>query len=217
MPMAPEPDHDSSLVWCPLIPFEDLQKLAGYRGQLERISQAYDDWRASMRGHTNTAPDAGVFLDRIRMLLIAIGIACGGDRSFAERVQTIVGEQLKHGALDVVSKLGDESLTKSAVKQTLMHFFKRLRFSRDVSPVEEIEQAAKSLSPVTRTAGSFSHARYDAPLTQNLGSGTDETCVLNEKFISAALAESVSVLKRLFTGLLSPDPWGLVGEKSDEE
>ncbi len=200
-----------------MIPFEDLQKLTGYRNQLERISQAYDDWRASMRGHTNTAPDSGVFLDRIRMLLIAIGIACGRDRTFAERIQTIVGEQLKHGALNLVSKLGDESLTGSAVKQTLMYFFKRLRFSRDVSPVEEIEQAAKSLSPVTKTAGSSSRARYDAPLTQNLGSGTAETGVLNEKVISAALAESVNVLKRLFTGLLSPDPWGLNTEKSDEE
>ncbi|RDE14755.1 MAG: hypothetical protein C4K49_07320 [Candidatus Thorarchaeota archaeon] len=214
--MTPEPEHNSAPVWCPLIPFEDLQKLTGYRGQLERISQAYDDWRASMRGHANTAPDAGVFLDRIRMLLIAIGIACGGDRTFAERVQSIVGEQLKHGALSLVSRLGDESLTGPAVKQALMHFFKRLRFNRDVSPVEEIEEAVKSLGPVTRTAGSSSRERYDSPLSQNFGSRMDETGVLNEKVISAALAESVRVLKQLFAGLLSPDPWGLNIEKSDE-
>lgn len=213
--MVPEPDYNSALVWCPLIPFEDLQKLAGYRGQLESISQAYDDWRASMRSHTSTAPDAGVFLDRIRMLLIAIGIACGGSRTFAERVQTIVGEQLRHGALNLVSKLGDESSTELAVKQTLMSFFKRLRFGRDVSPLEEMEQATKSLGPITRTAGSSLHGRHDAPLTQNLGSETAETGVLNEKVISAALAESVSVLKQLFTGLLSPDPWGFNSEKSD--
>ena len=126
--MALETNHNSALVWCPLIPFEDLQKLAGYGGVLERISQAYDDWRASMRGHTTTAPDAGVFLDRIRMLLIAVGIACGGDRTFAERVQAIIGDQLRRGALSLVSKLADESTTELAVKQTLVSFFKKLRF-----------------------------------------------------------------------------------------
>jgi len=199
--MAPEPNHSSVLVWCPLVPLDNLSKLAGYENQLEMINQAYDDWRSSMRGRSTEVDDVGVFLDRIRLLWISVGIACGAERALAEKVQAIIAEQLRRGALILVSKMLIETSDEAAVRQTLTNFFRQLRFGRDIFPLEEIQEAAVSFNQIEKTSVPLSHGRRQKPAKQD--KTPDETVIID------ALTESLAVLSQLYVQLLSPDPWGV--------
>lgn len=199
--MASEPNRNSALVWCPLVPFDDLVELAGHENELEKINQVYDDWRSSMRGRSNVVDDAGIFLDRIRLLWISVGIACGVKRALAERVQTIIGEQLRKSALAFVSRMPTKSSDEAAVRQTLAAFFQQLRFGRDIFPLEEMQKTVV-------IPDQFKELR-ESPLSHKTRRASNkEKGMADEQVVSNALAESVGILGRLYIHLLSPDPWG---------
>jgi hypothetical protein len=206
--MVSDLGRDSAIVWCPLIPYDDLSGFAGHESELEKINQVYDDWRSLMRGRSTLVDDVGIFLDRIRMLWISVGIACGAERALAESVQTVVGRQLRTGALRLVSRLSAETAHESAVKQTLTNFFQQLRFGHDVFPLEEIQKTAVSPDQ--------SRIRSDPPpcdkpqkkSKQRKKLQNIEKNMPNDEVVSGALAESVRILSELVMHLLSPDPWG---------
>jgi hypothetical protein len=145
--------------------------------------------------------DVGVFLDRIRLLWISVGIACGAERALAEKVQAIIAEQLRRGALILVSKMLIETSDEAAVRQTLTNFFRQLRFGRDIFPLEEIQEAAVSFNQIEKTSVPLSHGRRQKPAKQD--KTPDETVIID------ALTESLAVLSQLYVQLLSPDPWGV--------
>ena len=199
--MPPESsDHFSMAVWCTLIPPGEMGKLVEFEEELVAINQTYEDWLVSMRGKSLVGSDTGVLLDRIRILMINIGIACAMNRDLAEEIQTILSTHLRKKALDIVSELQDGSTEKLAVKETLSAFFSELRFTRDIFPEEEIEKVIpEKVNPKGKSGakkGRLGKIR-----------GSTKT-VDKQKTFAAAVVESSNVLKRIYMRLLSPDPWG---------
>ena len=143
-------EHSFMSVWCTLIPFDELQKFVGYEEDLEKINEAYDDWRATMRSKPFVGTNLGMLLDRIRMLMIDVGIACGPKRDLASSVQTIVSKRLKQQALRLASKLSGYSVIEKTSKAALKHFFSGLKFTRDIVPMEEMKKAV-SEEEIART------------------------------------------------------------------
>ena len=132
------PNDVSMAVWCTLIPPDEMDKFAEYDDDLRSVSAAYEDWLVSMRGKSFIGADVGVLLDRIRILMINIGIACAMNRTLAEDVQSVVSDYLRKRALDIVGELKADSKEKAAVKETLAVFFQDLKFTRDIFPEEDV-------------------------------------------------------------------------------
>ncbi|MFW9800985.1 MAG: hypothetical protein ACFFD9_11155, partial [Candidatus Thorarchaeota archaeon] len=99
-----------------------------------------------MRPKTLDGATIGVLLDRIRMLMMNMGIAVGQDRELAEKVQKIVSQKLRTGALRLVSDISAESAEKRAIKRTIALFFARVKFTRDIDPLEEIRASMPDLA-----------------------------------------------------------------------
>ncbi|TFG31125.1 hypothetical protein EU527_13195 [Candidatus Thorarchaeota archaeon] len=194
-------DHVSMAVWCPLIPPEELDRFTEWSEDLRNISQAYEDWLSSMRGKSFVGTDIGVLLDRIRILMINIGIACAMNRALAESVQTVISEYLRVRALSMIEALSGDSKEKIAVKETLTAFFSDLRFTRDIFPEEDV----KGVIPIMVSLSSDSSHGL---LGRFLGSKSKRANVDQEKTLQAALIEGSNILKKLYMRLLSPDPWG---------
>lgn len=197
-------DHVPMTVWCTLIPPGEMGKIVEFEEELHMINQTYEDWLVSMRGKSLVGSDTGMILDRIRILMINIGIACALNRDLAEEIQSILSTNLRKRALDIVSQMPEEPLEKMAVKETLSTFFSDLRFTRDIFPEEEIGKA----TPEEVKAKSDGGAKKGM-FGKILGSvrGSSET-VDRQKTAKAAMLESANVLKRIYMRLLSPDPWG---------
>ncbi len=193
-------DHVSMMVWCTVIPPGEMGKLVEFEDDLRMVNQTYEDWLVSMRGMSIIGSDTGVLLDRIRILMINIGIACAMNRDLAEEIQEILSTNLKKKALEIVSELPEEPSEKLAVKETLSAFFSELRFTRDIFPEEEIEKVTpekvKSSGKGGGKKGRFGKIR-----------GSVKT-VDRQKTSTAAVLESSNILKRIYMRLLSPDPWG---------
>ena len=199
--MSPDTnDHVSMTVWCTVIPPGKMGKLVEFEEDLHMVNQTYEDWLVSMRGMSLIGSDSGVLLDRIRILMINIGIACAMNRDLAEEIQAILSTNLRKRALDIVSELPEKPPEKLAVKETLSAFFSELRFTRDIFPEEEIgkvtPEKVKSSAKGGSKKGRFGKTR-----------GSTKT-VDKQKTAEAAVAESSNVLKRIYMRLLSPDPWG---------
>ncbi len=207
--MVSDSGHNSALVWCPLIPLDDLSGLAGHEDELEKINQVYDDWRSSMRGRQTAVDDVGIFLDRIRMLWISVGIACGAERVLAERVQTIVGTQLRRGALTLVSRMSSENSEEVAVKHTLTSFFQQLRFGHDIFPLEEIQKVAVPPDHSKKPSDSASYHKTQRESKREKNIEDAQKNVSGYGVVGTALGESLRILGELFAHLLSPDPWGV--------
>ena len=195
------PSEVSMAVWCTLIPPEEMDKFAKYDDDLRSVSAAYEDWLASMRGKSFIGADVGVILDRIRILMINIGIACAMNRKLAEEVQSVVSDYLRIRALDIVSELKADSNEKAAVKETLSLFFKDLKFTRDIFPEEDV----MGVIPVNVSLESDSSK---GRLGKLVGLRSKKVSVDKERALQAALLESSNVLKKIYLRLLSPDPWG---------
>ncbi len=197
-------DHVSMTVWCTLIPPGEMGKVVEFEEELHMVNQTYEDWLVSMRGKSLVGSDTGVILDRIRILMINIGIACAMNRDLAEEIQSILSVYLRRRALDIVSQLPEEPPEKLAVKETLSTFFSELRFTRDIFPEEEI---GKVTPEKVKTDGKSGAKK--GMFGKILGSvkGSSET-VDRQKTVKAAVLESANVLKRIYMRLLSPDPWG---------
>ena len=193
-------DHVPMTVWCTLIPPGEMGKLIEFEEELIMVNQTYEDWLVSMRGKSLVGSDTGVLLDRIRILMINIGIACAMNRDLAEEIQSILSTNLRKRALAIVSELPEESHEKLAVKETLAAFFSELRFTRDIFPEEEIEKVipekVKSSGKGDGKKGRFGKIR-----------GSTKT-IDRQKTSEAAVFESSNILKRIYMRLLSPDPWG---------
>ncbi|MHA1771393.1 MAG: hypothetical protein ACTSYL_02405 [Candidatus Thorarchaeota archaeon] len=193
-------------VWCPLIPLDEYDRLKEYDRHLGRISQAYDDWLASMRGKPFIGTDLGVLLDRIRMLMINIGIACADDRQLAETFQSILSNRLRKTALKIVKGLPDNKRTPQ-IKRILERFFEDLQFTRDIAPYDEMEKVVqadmtinKRTNPISEILNKIralfqSQHKENQPLTK-------------EELIERSLMDGSNVMKRIYIKLLSPDPWG---------
>ena len=131
-------DHVSMAVWCALIPPDELERFSQYEDDLRSVSDTYEDWLVSMRGKSFVGADVGMLLDRIRILMIDIGIACAMNRALAEEVQAVVSEYLRRGALMMVDQLPSDSVERAAVRKTLTAFFSGLKFTRDIFPEEDV-------------------------------------------------------------------------------
>jgi len=198
--MAPnKKDNVSMAVWCTLLPPEELNQFSD-EDDLRSVSAAYEDWLASMRGKSIVGADIGVVLDRIRILMINIGIACALDRALAEQVQSIVSNHLKKRALKIVSELQADTKDEVAVKETLVLFFNDLKFTRDIFPEEDV----MGVIPVTVSLkGDSSKGRLGKLIGLKSKVNVDK-----ESTLQAALLESSNVLKKIYLRLVSPDPWG---------
>ena len=195
------PNDVSMAVWCTLIPPDEMDKFSKYEDDLRSVSAAYEDWLVSMRGKSFIGADVGVLLDRIRILMINIGIACAMNRTLAENVQAVVSDHLRIRALGIVNELKSDSKEKAAVKETLSVFFQDLKFTRDIFPEEDVMGVIPV--KVSLEAGS-SKSR----LGKLIGSKSKTVKVDKEITLQAALLESSNVLKKIYLRLLSPDPWG---------
>lgn len=182
-------------VWCTLIPPDEFHRFAGQEEGLRTISEAYEDWLSTMGAKSVVGADAGVLLDRIRILMINIGIACALDRELAEEVQNVLSEQLRQRALELVAELKDDTPQANAVKQTLTSFFQNLRFTRDIFPEEEIEGVIPE---------KVSEPGKRGILRRKKGTKSVDT----SDALQSATSASTNILKRLYMRLISPDPWG---------
>jgi len=190
-------DHVPMTVWCTLIPPGEMGKLVEFEEELQSVNQTYEDWLVSMRGKSLIGSDSGVLLDRIRILMINIGIACAMNREAAEEIQDILSSNLRKKSLDLVSELPDKPPEKLAVKETLTAFFSELRFTRDIFPEEEIGNVTPE------------KVKHQGESKSMLGKLRQSTKKVDQQKVSAdAVLESSNILKRIYMRLLSPDPWG---------
>jgi hypothetical protein len=194
-------DHVSMAVWCTLIPPEELDRFSGNVEDLRSVSEAYEEWLVSMRGKSFVGTDIGVMLDRIRILMINIGIACAMNRELAEEVQAVVSDHLRKRALAMVETLPIDTVDRVAVKETLVVFFSDLKFTRDIFPEEDV----MGIIPVKV---SMSQDSSKGHLGRLVRSKSKTANVNKEKTLQAALLESSNIMKKLYMRLLSPDPWG---------
>jgi len=194
-------DHVSMAVWCALIPPDELDRFSKNENDLRSVSEAYEDWLVSMRGKSFVGTDVGVMLDRIRILMINVGIACAMDRLLAEEVQAVVSDHLRKRALEMVGKIPSDTIEKIAVKETLAIFFRDLKFTRDIYPEEDV----MGIIPVKV---SMSPESSKGRLGRLVGAKSKTANVDKEKTLQAALLESSNIMKKLYMRLLSPDPWG---------
>ena len=185
-------------VWCPLIPQDQIQKMLQHKDELSKINEAYDDWRSSMRGKEFVSVKPGVFLDRIRMLMINVGIACGRNRDLAESAQGILSKALRRQALRILSEIPSGNPQQQAVKETLIAFFTDLKFTRDIYPIEEIRKYL-----VIPGSSSASSGAVTKILLRQKGDKD-----VKKKALEESLLQCTSILKRLYIRLLSLDPWG---------
>ena len=195
------PNDVSMAVWCTLIPPEEMDKFSQYEDDLRRVSAAYEDWLVSMRGKSFIGADIGVLLDRIRILMINIGIACATNRKLAEEVQSVVSDHLRIRSLQIVEEINSDSKEKIAVKETLTLFFKDLKFTRDIFPEEDV----MGVIPVKVSLESDSSKGL---LGKLIGSKSKSVEVNKERTLQASMLEGSNVLKKIYMRLLSPDPWG---------
>jgi hypothetical protein len=191
--MSSDDNHVSMTVWCTLIPPDEMKKVVKFEEDLRNVNETYEDWLVSMRGKSLVEGDTGVLLDRIRILMINIGIACGMNRNLAEEIQSIVATHLRMRALDHVAEIEGDSAEDLAIRETLSSFFTELRFTRDIFPEEEIDKVTPE-KVKTKKKGKLR------------GGGSKK--VNRNKIAKQALVESSNVLKHLYMRLLSPDPWG---------
>lgn len=193
-------------VWCPLVPAEDLLGMGLYKRNLSDVSNAYYDWCASMRSKTLGTVTMGGLLDRIRMLMINVGIACGQNRELAEAVQSIVASNLRKGAARLVSKLPVGTQEEQTVKKTLAMFFARMKFTRDIDPKEEIRKAMPESVSIKSETDNIAASPFDKILPEGMSRDLD----IDDKIQIAKLAvqQGTEVVRTLYTRLLSPDPYG---------
>ena len=197
-------DHVPMTVWCTLIPPGDIGKLIEFEEDLLSVNQTYEDWLVSMRGKSVVGSSVGVLLDRIRILMINIGIACAMNRDLAEEVQAILSDNLRKKALELVSRMTEESPEKLAIKETLSTFFSELRFTRDIFPEEEI---GKATPESVKFSGKDEAKKGLAGKILGSAKGSSKT-VDRQETTRTAILESSNILKRIYMRLLSPDPWG---------
>ena len=188
------PNDVSMAVWCTLIPPEEMDKFTQHEDDLRSVSAAYEDWLVSMRGKSLIGADIGVLLDRIRILMINIGIACATNRTLAEDVQSVVAHHLRIRALQIVEEINSDSKEKVAVKETLTLFFKDLKFTRDIFPEEDV----MGVIPVNVSLESDTSKGL---LGKLIGSRPKSVKVDKDDTLQASMLEGSNVLKKIYMRL----------------
>ena len=190
------------LVWCPIIPLDEIEEFSDYERELENLANIYDDWAASMRGKSIKGGEIGIYLDRIRILMINIGIGSGTNRDFAENVQSTITDALRKQTLRSVETIWEETGDKRILKDMLRLFFNEIRFTRDIDPLEEMEKigvrVSASAPPKVLGSKRKSVARRPEPEIK-----------IEDKQIRTALVEATRIVLKSYLKLLSPDPWSL--------
>ncbi len=172
-------NHVSMRVWFSLLPEEDLRTIKDNEVYLEKINNAFDEWKAMMRAKPFMGTRIGVIFDRIRMLMINIGIASEQNRRVAEAVQEMLSKRLKQSAIDIINGITREIIEKKLVKEVLIEFYRSVKFTRDNDPEYEIEELIRK-----RT-------------------NRDDI----DPIVDVAIKEGTNVIKRVYMRLLSPNPW----------
>ena len=202
----PSSDSGRVTIWCPIIPDEDLKRLSSQRKGLQEISDAFYEWQAVMRGKSIVGTSIGILLDRIRMLMINVGIAVGQNRSLAEEVQDIISTKLRTGSLGLVAKMEPEGPEDKLVKKTLAMFFAKVKFTRDIDPGEDIRAAMPDLKAYVSDLDAIDLFRMFG-VTKATDLDESRYSDIKIKVTKMAMAGSTNVIKRIFLRLLSPDPW----------
>ena len=200
-------DSGSVTIWCPIIPEEDIRRLSSQRKGLQEISDAFHEWQAVMRGKSIVGTSIGILLDRIRMLMINVGIAVGQNRSLAEEVQDIISTKLRTGSLGLVTEMESESPEDKLVKKTLAMFFAKVKFTRDIDPLENIRAAMPDLKAFVSDLDAIDLFRMFG-VTKVTDLDESRYSDIKIKVTKMAMVGSTNVIKRIFLRLLSPDPWG---------
>ncbi len=199
-------EQEALNIWCPIIPEEDLRRLSSHRRGLQEISDAFYDWQAAMRGKSIVGTNIGVLLDRIRMLMINVGIAVGQNRDLAEEVQEIISSKLRTGSLGLVTKLPSGGPEEKAVKKTLAMFFAKLKFTRDIDPLEDLRASMPDLWTFCSELEREDRYRMFG-VTEVIDLDDSQFTNVKIRVTKMAVAASTNVIKRIFLRLLSPDPW----------
>ncbi len=192
-------------VWCPIIPFDQLRYIEGDDDEFVRINSEYAEWKAIMRTKSMVGATTGIMLDRIRMMLMGISVACAQNRELAITVQGILAEGLRLNARKIIDDMPPERVDNET-KAVLRSFFNRLKFTRDIIPEDDMQEAA-STTKVTDTKSSSSGGILRG-LFRKKETKTETPVTVNDALIKKALLETTNVLKRIYMRILSPDPWG---------
>jgi hypothetical protein len=202
----PGSDRGSLNVWCPIIPEEDLKRLSSHRKGLQEINDSFYDWQAAMRSKSIVGTSIGILLDRIRMLMINVGIAVGQNRDLAEEVQEIIAKKLRTGSLGLVTIMPAEDPVEKAVKKTLAMFFAKIKFTRDIDPLEDIRASMPDLWTFCSELEKEDRQRMFG-VTDAMELDDSRCADIKVRVTKMAMAASTNVVKRIFLRLLSPDPW----------
>ena len=204
--MASSKKHRGPMdVWCPIIPFDQLRYIEGDDDEFVRINSEYDDWKAIMRTKSMIGATTGIMLDRIRMMLMGIGVACARNRELATTVQGILVDGLRLNARIIINDMPPERVD-NVTKAVLRSFFDRLKFTRDIIPEDDMQEAA-SITKVTDTISGSSGGILRG-LFRKKETKTETSVTVDDALIKKALLETTNVLKRIYMRILSPDPWG---------
>ncbi len=192
-------------VWCPLIPLDHMREINASSTELRRINSVYDDWRASMVNSPDSK-DIGVALDRIRMLLINIGVACGHNYELAKQIQTLVDAHLKETATRLIDRLPATTPQDRMIKDALTRFFLNMRFIRDIDPTEEIRHVIEEEGVISSSKMSMHGVMFIKTRREQTSSGNREN--KREDIYEALREKTAFIAFYLYRQLLSPDPWG---------
>jgi hypothetical protein len=203
----PKSDSGPATVWCPIVPEEDLKRLSSQRKGLQEINDAFYEWQAVMRGKSIVGTSIGILLDRIRMLMINVGIAVGQNRSLAEEVQDIISTKLRTGSLGLITEMEPEGPEEKLVKKTLAMFFAKVKFTRDIDPLEDIRAAMPDLRTYVSGLDAIGLFRMFG-VTKTTDLDESRFSDIRIKVTKLAMTGGTNVIKRIFLRLLSPDPWG---------
>ncbi len=191
-------------VWCPMIPFDQLRYLEGDDDEFVRINSEFDDWKAVMRTKSMVGAITGVMLDRIRMMLMGVGVACAQNRELASTVQGILADRLRKSARMLIDDMPPERVD-NVTKSVLRSFFDTLKFTRDIIPEDDMHEAAATAKVIEPSSGSSGSKRKG--FFRKKEKKREIAVEVNDTLIQKALLETTNVLKRIYMRLLSPDPW----------
>ena len=194
-------------VWCPIIPFDQLCHIEGDDDEFVRINSEYDDWKAIMRTKSMVGATTGIMLDRIRMMLMGIGVACAQNRELAITVQGILTDGLRLNARRIIDDMPPERVD-NVTKSVLSSFFDRLMFTRDIIPEDDMQEAASTAKMVDSGSKSGASGGKLKRFFRKKETKTETPIKVDNALIQKALFETTNVLKRIYMRLLSPDPWG---------
>ncbi|MHA1637219.1 MAG: hypothetical protein ACTSUO_09855 [Candidatus Thorarchaeota archaeon] len=206
--MASSKNHRGPMdVWCPIIPFDQLRHIEGDDEEFVRINSEYAEWKAIMRTKSMVGATTGIMLDRIRMMLMGVGVACAQNRDLATTVQGILADGLRVNARRIIDDMPPERVDVTT-KAVLISFFERLKFTRDIIPEDDMKGAASTAKVMESISKSGSSGGILKVFFRKKETRIETPVSVDDALIKKALLETTNVLKRIYMRIMSPDPWG---------